>query len=226
LVSQIEKNKHDLKVEQLLNQLMELQKLYFKNSDNYSLKNTYLKKRDEFIKNLEYLVEAKTKKYKNFINYDDLCQDGRLALCQALKSYDPEKGNFFWWANKYIKTKISREANKHATIRIPVHETKNMLPYKVSKIPTIIDNSSNALNKIFREELESTIRRALTKLPELQRKVIELHFEIDSPNRCSRINNGTINTICEKLNISKSRCTNILREAKENLREELNGTGV
>lgn len=166
---------------------------------------------------LDYLVKAKTRRYRGFSNYDDLCQDGRLALYLALQSYDPEKGDFYLWANKYIKTKISREANKHSTIKIPLKHTKQVLPYKVSQLPVIVDNDPNALENIQKDEVDNMIRMAVKKLPDDQRMVIELHYEMTGNKRdCS-----SIGKICDRLNITRLSCTRLLEEARKNLKQEL-----
>lgn len=168
-------------------------------------------------KELDYLVEARTRKYRRFSNYDDLCQDGRLALYLALQSYEPEKGDFYWWANQYIKTKVSREANRHSTIKIPLKHTKHVTPYKVSQLPVIVDNDPDALENIQKEEADSRIRTAVSKLPDDQRKVIELHYEMTGNKRESH----SIGKICDKLNITRLNCTKLLNEARNTLKQEL-----
>ncbi len=169
-------------------------------------------------KELDYLVEARTRKYKSFSNYDDLRQDGRLALYLALQSYEPEKGDFYWWANKYIKTKISREANRHSTIKIPLKHTKHITPYKVSQLPVIVDNEPNALESISKGETDTLIRDAVNKLPDDQRRVIELHYEMSDGNHRD---SHSIGKICDRLNITRVNCQKLLNEAKKTLKQEL-----
>jgi len=211
-------------LDDLLNRLVSLRRQCDDTNTNSKLVQQELREvQEECAKSLDYLVDARTRRYKNFPNYDDLKQDGRLALCLALKSYNPEKGNIFWWANKYIKTKISREANRHSTLKIPIPHTKTVQPYKVSQLPIIVDNNLSAFEKIMIQQYESMVRTALLRLPNEQRQVIELHYEINNRNRRD---SNSIGTICEKLNITKSTCTKLLREAKKNLKTELNSLGV
>jgi RNA polymerase sigma factor (sigma-70 family) len=169
-------------------------------------------------KELDFLVEARAKRYKNFSNYDDLCQDGRLALFLALQSYEPEKGDFFWWANKYIKTKISREANRHSTIKIPLKHAKLVQPYKVSQLPTIIDNALDPSEKLNQTQVQEIVKNAVSKLPQDQQQIVNLHFELQS----SKDDPSSIGKICESLGISRANCMKILNEAKKNLKVELN----
>lgn len=171
----------------------------------------------EVVKELDYLVEARTRRYRRFSNYDDLCQDGRLALYLALQSYEPEKGDFYWWANQYIKTKVSREANRHSTIKIPLKHTKQVIPYKVSQLPIIVDNDPDAFENIQKEEVDSMIKIAVSKLPDDQRKVIELHYEMTGNKRESH----SIGKICDKLNITQLNCKKLLNEARKTLKQEL-----
>lgn len=167
---------------------------------------------------LDFLVDSRTKRYKKFANYEDLKQDGRLALFLALQSYDPEKGDFFWWANKYIKTKISREANRHSTIKIPLKHTKYVQPYKVATIPIITDTAPTPVESINEVETSSLIRQAIDKLPEDQKNAIRLHFEFDTHRNET---SSSVGKICEKLNISRPSCLKLLNDAKKTLKHEL-----
>lgn len=180
-------------------------------------KREFLKMQEVCVKKFDYLVINRARRYSGFSNYEDLYQDGRLALVAALKTYDLDKGDFFWWANKYIKTKMSREANKHSTIKIPLKHAKEMTPYKVSKIPTMIDESSSAMETMENQEQDSIVRNAIGKLPEDQRRVIELHFEIGSKAKLS------IGKICKQLNMPRIKCEQLLNDAKDVLRQELAG---
>lgn len=206
------------RINNLLDRLVALRRKCAK-SRSTKLKREFAKVQEECAVELDYLVEARTRKYKAFSNYDDLRQDGRLALYLALQSYEPEKGNFFWWANKYIKTKISREANRHSTIKIPLKHTKHVTPYKVSQLPIIVDSGPDALENISKIESDTIIRTAVSRLPDNQRRVIELHYEMNASHR--RESSHSIGKICDKLNITRVNCTKLLNEAKKTLRQEL-----
>lgn len=211
-------NKQD-KITNLLSNMVELRQRCEKS------KSQLLKKQLESIlstctQELEYLIDYRTKRYKNFANYEDLKQDGRMALYRALQTYDPAKGDFYWWCNKYIKTKISREANRHSTIKVPLKHAKSNLPYKVQQIPVLVDASPNPLEAISTDQINVLIREAVEKLPIEQRKVIKLHYELSggvdrSKGLCS------IGKICDKLNISRANCLKLLSDAKSSLQKEL-----
>ena len=74
------------------------------------------------------LVANRVGKYKKFSNYEDLEQDGYEALVLALRTYNPKKGSFTWWADKYISTRIARCANTHSTIRFPLKKAREIKP--------------------------------------------------------------------------------------------------
>src|ERR1700690_2536210 len=93
------------------------------------------------IEKFKYLVTMKTGRYKIFNNYEDLNQEGYEALIKAMKNYNPKKGSFFWWAHRYIDTRISRSANLHTTIRYPLKVAKNNAPHKESVMPLLIEEN-------------------------------------------------------------------------------------
>jgi RNA polymerase sigma factor (sigma-70 family) len=207
------------KITDLLNNMVLLRKKCSK-SKNSSLQKELEDIQSECTKELEYLIDARTRRYKGFANYDDLRQDGRMALYRALQTYKPEKGDFFWWANKYIKTKISREANRHSTIKVPLKKAKVEQPYKMAQLPIMIDDDINALEHIAKDEAVALVRNAVEKLPEDQRKVISLHYEL-SGGSDNRRDLYSIGKICDSLNISRMNCIKLLTEAKKTLKREL-----
>jgi RNA polymerase sigma factor (sigma-70 family) len=210
----LERTNNNEEINSLLHKLIALRKK--------SIKSKKFRKEFENLQNicaekLDYLVEERTRRYKSFVNYEDLYQDGRLALHLALQSYNPDKGDFFWWANKYIKTKISREANRHSTIKIPIKKIKFATPYKVSQMPIVIDKDISAFETFQEQEKYEFVRLAIQKLPHEQRRVIELHYEIGNDKQ----GNNTIGQICKIMKISRMSCAKLLTEAKSNLKQEL-----
>lgn len=216
-------NKQD-RISELLNNMVILRNKCCK-SKNSTLKKELEVIQSECTKELDYLVDARTRRYKGFPNYEDLRQDGRMALYRALQTYKPQKGNFFWWADKYIKTKISREANRHSTIKVPLKQAAKEQPYKVSHIPTVIADEPSALEYITKDEAVCLIRRAVEKLPEDQRKVISLHYELNGGSDNKR-DLYSIGKICDRLNMSRMNCVKLLAEAKKALKRELVEAGI
>lgn len=165
-------------------------------------------------KKLAPLVNFKTNRYKKFSNYPDLQQDGFEALMLAFETYDPKKGDFVWWASRYINTRVSRAANAHSTIRFPLKKAKDLQPYKVGTMPVLIDSSSNPLEAVEQGQEVSVVQKAISELPEQQRRIILMHHEF-SGKSCS------ISKISQELKISRPTCQKLLNEAQESLKSRL-----
>lgn len=206
--------KNETEINELLNKFVDLRDKCSK-SKNKKYHLEYHKYKTLCLNELDYLVESKTKKYRSFANYEDLKQEGRTALMLALNSYNPSKGNFYWWANQYIKTKVCREANRHSVMKIPLKHTKEMPPYKVSQFPIMVDHEPNGYDVCSVRELKTVIKDAINKLPDNQKRVINLYYELGDANAC------TVNQICKKLNVSRMNFLKLLDEAKLNLKNSL-----
>jgi len=181
-------------------------------SKSKKIKSKFLEFQSTIVKKLSHLVLLRTNRYRMFSNYHDLQQDGFEALFMALKTYRPEKGDFSWWAKKYIDTRVSRAANSHSTIKYPLKTIKDFKPHKVSIIPVITDIALDPQQSLEQMEIKKAITEAIVLLPELQQKVVKLSFEM-AGNRAS-----TITKISEELKISRSACMKILEEAKQTLK--------
>ncbi len=163
---------------------------------------------------LSSLVKFKTSKYRKFSNYPDLQQDGFEALMLAFETYDPKKGDFVWWASKYIGTRVSRAANAHSTIRYPLKKAKELQPYKVSAIPILIDTSYNPLEAVEQGQEVSVVQEALSELPEQQRQIVMMYHEFAGRD-------SSVSKISKKLKMSRPACQKLLNEAQDFLRNKL-----
>src|SRR6202046_3279692 len=94
--------------QQLMSEFVRLRK---KAKSNPKYKFELQKIENLCMEKFRYLVTMRTNRYKNFSNHEDLIQEGYEALLKAMNSYNPNKGNLFWWIHKYIDTRISRSAN-------------------------------------------------------------------------------------------------------------------
>jgi RNA polymerase sigma factor (sigma-70 family) len=181
-------------------------------SKSKKVKGKFKQFQTEIVNKLSHLVLLRTNRYRMFNNHHDLQQDGFEALFMALKTYRPEKGDFTWWAKKYIDTRVSRSANAHSTIKYPLKTIKDFKPHKVSIIPVITDTAFTPQENLEYSELKNTIAGAISLLPEMQQRVIKLSFEM-AGNRAS-----TITKISEELKISRTQTIKILESAKEQLK--------
>lgn len=167
------------------------------------------------IEKFQYLVKMKTGRYKSFSNYEDLNQEGYEALIKAMKNYNPKKGIWFWWAHKYIDTRISRSANLHTTIRYPLKVAKNTTPHKESVMPLMIEERHCPDKELEESQSHSAIQGAVALLSNEQRQIINLAygFEGDKPM--------SINKICKKLGISRLGCIKTINSALSLMKENI-----
>lgn len=175
-----------------------------------------LKKHENIcIEKFKYLVTMKTGRYKVFSNYDDLNQEGFEALIKAMNNYNPKKGSFFWWAHKYIDTRISRSANLHTTIRYPLKVAKNSTPHKETVMPTLIEERYCPDKELEDVQTNNIIQESIALLTEDQKEIINLAYGLDGDKPMS------INKICKKLNISRHYCVKAINTAISLMRNNI-----
>jgi RNA polymerase sigma factor (sigma-70 family) len=175
-----------------------------------------LKKHEKLcMEKFRYLVTMKTGRYKAFSNYEDLNQEGFEALVKAMNNYNPTKGSFFWWAHKYIDTRISRSANLHTTIRYPLKVAKNNTPHKESVMPLLIEERYCPDRELEESQATQAIHSAVSLLSAEQREVINLAFGFDGDKPMS------INKICKKLSISRLSCIKTINSALSIMKENI-----
>jgi RNA polymerase sigma factor (sigma-70 family) len=168
------------------------------------------------IEKFDYIVYMNTNRYKAFANYDDLVQEGRLGLVSAMKNYNPKKGSFFWWSNRYVQTRISRAANLHSTIRFPLVVAKKMMPKKEMNLPLLIDNTNRPDTECEKIETKTMIESVMEEvLTEEQKNIITLAYGIDGDKPMS------INKMCKKLGITRTKCINKIDEAMCAMKERI-----
>jgi RNA polymerase sigma factor (sigma-70 family) len=175
-----------------------------------------LKKHEKIcMEKFRYLVTMKTSRYKAFSNYDDLNQEGFEALIKSMNNYNPKKGSFFWWAHKYIDTRISRSANLHTTIRYPLKVAKASTPHKESVMPLLVEERYCPDKELEESQATQAIQGAVSKLSAEQREVINLAYGFDSDKPMS------INKICKKLSISRLSCIKMINSALSAMKENI-----
>lgn len=162
-----------------------------------------------------YLVTMKTGRYKAFSNYEDLNQEGFEALVKAMNNYNPKKGSFFWWAHKYIDTRISRSANLHTTIRYPLKVAKAATPHKESVMPLLIEERYCPDRELEDSQTTRAIHGAVSLLSTEQKQVIDLYFGFEGDKPMS------INKICKKLSISRLGCIKTINSALSMMKENI-----
>lgn len=175
-----------------------------------------LKKHEKLcIEKFKYLVTMKTGRYKTFSNFEDLNQEGFEALIKAMSNYDPKKGSFFWWAHKYIDTRISRSANLHTTIRYPLKVAKQNIPHKESIMPVLVEERYCPDKQLEIHQVNFAIENAMDCLSKQQQEIINLAYGLDSDKPMP------INKICKKLNISRVSCVKTINNALSLMKDNI-----
>jgi RNA polymerase sigma factor (sigma-70 family) len=166
------------------------------------------------IEKFKHLIIIRAARYRGFSNYEDLVQEGYESLLRAMKNYDPKKGSWFYWAHKYIDTKIARMANAHTAIRYPIRVARETTPHRETELPIMVEQQLCPELQQERNELLGLMETALTTLPDTQKRVLELYYGFDGDRPLS------ISAICKQLQISRKNCLTLLEGAHKTLRED------
>ena len=131
-----------------------------------------------------------------------------------MNNYNPSKGSFFWWAHKYIDTRISRSANTHTAIRYPLKVAKANIPHKEATMPIMIETTNCPDVILENNQINAAINDSLSKLKEEQQKIVGLAYGLnDKPM--------SINKICKELGITRLQCVKNLSSALSSMKESI-----
>jgi len=206
-----------ISIEEAQNLMMTLIQLRNKSEETKSQTDIaeYKKHEQICIDKFFYLISMRTNKYKGFSNYEDLNQEGLEVLVRAMNNYDPSKGNFFWWAHKYIETRITRSANTHTVIRYPLKFAKANVPHRETKMPELKEEKN--IPETLTEDLEITkvIGSAMDHLNEEQKKIVNLVFGVDGDKPLS------ISKVCKKMKLSRFYCMKMIDGALDVLKKNI-----
>jgi RNA polymerase sigma factor (sigma-70 family) len=205
---------NEQEAQELMIRWIDLKSQLEKSSDP-TLISQFKKHNRECIEKFRYLVTMKTGRYKSFSNYEDLNQEGYEALYKAMNNYNPKKGSFFWWAHKYIDTRISRSANLHTTIRYPLKVAKATTPHTESVMPLMIEERYCPDKELETSQSLGAVHGVLTLLTPEQKEVINLVYGFDGDKPMS------INKICKKLSISRLGCIKMINGALSIMKENI-----
>jgi RNA polymerase sigma factor (sigma-70 family) len=204
----------EIEAQDLMTKWIDLRDQIKENNDSKLV--TEFKKHNRIcMEQFKYLVTMKTGRYKTFSNYEDLNQEGYEALVKAMNNYNPKKGSFFWWAHKYIDTRISRSANLHTTIRYPLKVAKATTPHKESVMPLLIEERYCPDKELEDSQSMHAIQGALALLTSEQKEVINLAYGFDGDKPMS------INKICKKLSMSRLSCIKMINSALSLMKENI-----
>ncbi len=134
-----------------------------------------------FQENYERVVGYTYKKIGNFQDAEDLASEVFLYCQTHYESYDPEKSSLTTWLYMVVNSRIKNHY-RDAKTNVDLDSLSGILP----------DDSRDMDACIYLEQVRTVIRKALQKLPERQKKLIELrYFQGLSGNEIAQVMNMT-----------------------------------
>ena len=161
----------------------------------------------EVIVRLKPLVISSIKRYYyNIAQYEDLIQDGNLAILEAINTFDSSKGIHFLG---YIKVTLKYlYLNKHR-IKATVSLNEPIGDDNMEMMDLLKDEAPSPLDEIISLEDMEELNRLLNILTSRQREVIILYY----------IENISIDEIANRLDISYRTVVNTKVRAMEKMRK-------
>ena len=177
----------------------------WKNSDSH--RKLYL---ENFILNkLSFFIYAKTRIYKKEDFYDDLVQEGLIALRKALGEFDPERCvNFFKVADWYVKTQMRHFLQNHFEIISNEYICDCVEQF-------MMELACDPQTCYEQKELEILIHNAIRTLPESYRQIIILRYGIFDADE------STFQQIGERLSVSRQYVEQVEKKALNMLSKNL-----
>lgn len=128
--------------------------------------------------------------WKNRADFDadDLTQAGYIAICQAVKSYQKERGDFLGFLAFYLKTEFSKVAgcrtpaqakeplNNAISMDAPAFADDGNETTLGDTIPVIETGFETVDNAVYIDQLAALLDAAIAALPAKQRTAIELYY--------------------------------------------------
>jgi RNA polymerase primary sigma factor len=159
------------------------------------------------------LVFHWAKRYQSMAEMDDLIQEGTLGLIRAVDKFEWERGFKFstyatWWIRQALQRAVEKNQSAGVSLDQPVgeDETTTLGELAAGEDPGYEQRVETELDR-------EAVRKALSNLPEDQRKVVTLRFGLDGGAPAS------LEEIARKLGLGIRRVRRIEREALGKLRQ-------
>lgn len=119
---------------------------------------------------------------------DDLTQAGYIALCEAVRGYQKDRGSFLCFLSFYLKTEFSKVAgcrteaqlkdplNGAISLDAPAYNDQDNETTIGESIPVNDPGFEAVEDGVFNGQLAKLLDQAMEQLPENQRLTIELHY--------------------------------------------------
>lgn len=135
-----------------------------------------IKKQDDIINRLSFLVYNQVRQYRNFSNYDDLVQEGFIGLLKAVRRFKWERfPNFFVFSDQWIRHYVKRAASRFDIIYNP---NKDRVVY-ADPDEDEADPDENPEEMLWNHEREDGIGKILNELPERDKIIVCKMFGLD-----------------------------------------------
>lgn len=186
---------------------------------------------------LRFVLFFVVKKYKKFTEcFEDLVQEGNIALIEAIKRFDPDRNiKFTYYAGIWIKAYVGRYLTEHLyPIRIPAHRVAKLKRFYRSE-ETIPDATLYYFHKLVQPQTDvehnnvshienhdknlvmDIILNIIDKLPLEQHKdMVRLYF----------LQDHTYQEIADKYGLTRERIRQIVEKNLKILKEELIKIGI
>ena len=150
---------------------------------------------------------------------DDLTQAGYIALCEAVRDFQPERSSFLNYLVFFLKREFARAAgcytasqaaifNNSESLDAPAYSDTESDTTKGESIPVDEQGFEDVERAVFNQQLSDVLELAMGELPEKQRTAIELCYL----RRCTYIQ------IAEALHCSTSRVGQLSNDGLKGLR--------
>jgi RNA polymerase sigma factor (sigma-70 family) len=167
------------------------------------------------ITEFENIINKCTIRYKNHSNYEDLKQEGRIAIMSALKTFNATKGNIGTWVFYYVHLRICRQSNYCSDIHIPLAKFDKDNP----ELPLLKESISKAGNIPTKENIEEDIE--LLELSEKIKNIISKLNPLQQNIMVDYLNDTSMTKICLKNKINKIRYNAEMEHIITTIREHL-----
>lgn len=183
----------------------------------YSKDKTNLEIRNKIVLNNLNLVPYTIKSFNLFVDgihdYEEMLQDGYVALIKAVESFDNSLGyQFSSYAIKCILslTRDRLDYNKDVSLNTPINEGAET---EIEIIDTIKDNSIDIEKEAINQKFFSEIRKELaSSLSEIEFSIVKGYYGINEKEKSSK-------ELAESLNLSEQQVKNIKFNALQKIRK-------
>lgn len=167
-----------------------------------SLQNTIIEK-------LSFLIYTKCKLYRKELFYEDLIQEGKLALITALNDFDQTRSiNFFKVASWHLSNRFRKFIKEIKNKEVPCENVEQFIK---DTYPSPLDYCEKLEEKLIMKKL-------LFSLSEIERYILMKRFGVLGEEK------NTLKQIGKSLSVSKQYVEQLEKQAVKNLQKKAKET--